>query len=68
LTFVGASFTSLGLQPEIATWEWGNNGVTDTFVVNVGDISAVPEPSSLALFCAIGLFAFSRRRKVAIIG
>jgi hypothetical protein len=64
LTFVGTSFQELGLQPEITKWEWENNGVSDSLTVNVGNISAVPEPSSLAVVSVVGFVSLLRRRRL----
>ncbi len=63
LTFSGSTITSLGLTPGTYTWTWENGGVSDFLEMRVG-VSAVPEPSSVALSivgCAL-LVSFRRRQ------
>ena len=64
-TFSGATFASLGVVPGTYTWHWGSvdRGNYDTMTL---EISAVPEPASLAVI-GTGLAAVSamRRRKRA---
>lgn len=60
-TWAGASFASLGVNPGIYRWTWGN-GPDQTFTLDI----AVPEPSALALFAGglllLGAFVGLRRR------
>lgn len=67
LTFTGQSFASMGLTPGTYVWEWGISTPNyDTLTLNINS-TAVPEPSSLALFgigaCVAGIGAARHRRR-----
>jgi hypothetical protein len=49
-TYDNATFTSLGLTPGTYTYTW--NTPADSFVIEVGGSSAVPEPANLSLLAA----------------
>lgn len=62
-TWISSSLASLGLTPGSYVYSWS----TDSVTLNIGSVTAVPEPSSFALAgLALGLVALrqaSRRRK-----
>ena len=64
LTWNSASFTSLGLTPGTYTWNWGSGGTADSFIIQIGASTSVPEPASFALLGAglLGLGALRRAR------
>lgn len=62
-TFDG-TLASLGLTPGTYEFAWGLDSDADTFTMQVGEVSAVPEPGSivsLAGILAAGLFLRQRR-------
>lgn len=63
-TWDNATFASLGVTPGTYTWTWGSGADEDSFVLNVGNNTAVPEPASIALFgTALAGFGAIRRRR-----
>ena len=66
-TYSGQTFASLGLEPGMYSWTWGTGANADSFQVQIGPATAVPEPSSaiLAVFDAVALVAYgwSRHRR-----
>jgi hypothetical protein len=59
-TWNSTTIAGLGLNTGTYTWTWGSDATADSFVLNIGT-SAVPEPSSVALF-ALGAAALVFRR------
>lgn len=57
MTFVGASFVSLGLAPGSYVWTWGSGVNQDSLTLNV-----VPEPGS-STFVALGSTVLLRRKR-----
>jgi len=64
LTWNSASFTSLGLTPGTYSWNWGSGSNADSFIIQIGNSTSVPEPASFALLGAglLGLGALRRAR------
>lgn len=65
-TWLNTEFSDLGVTDgDSFTWTWDGGGTGKFLTVNVGNVAAVPEPSSLALFgigaCVAG--AARRRRR-----
>jgi hypothetical protein len=48
-TYSSQTFSSLGVTPGTYEWTWGSGATADSFTVQIGPATAVPEPSSLAL-------------------
>jgi len=65
-TFTGRSFASLGITPGTYTWSWGSSIATgDSVTLNA--VSAVPEPSSVAMALAgLGVLGVWARRQKRI--
>ena len=63
-TWDNTTLSGLGLTTGTYTWTWGTGADADSLVVNIGNVSAVPEPASLSIlgagFAGLGLI---RRRK-----
>jgi hypothetical protein len=63
--FLSASFASLGLTPGAYVYSWGTGDHADTFTIEVGGESPVPEPSTWAMmligFAGLGYAAVRRR-------
>jgi len=63
-TYLMASFASLGLTPGAYVYSWGTGAHADTFTIDVGGASPVPEPSTWAMmlvgFAGLG-YAAARR-------
>jgi hypothetical protein len=58
------TFAGLGMDPGTYTWTWGSGANTDSFTIQVGPASSVPEPASLALFApALAGLGVTRRRR-----
>jgi hypothetical protein len=47
-TYVGQTFSSLGVTPGTYVWIWGDGGANENFTLNIV-ASTVPEPASAAL-------------------
>ncbi len=62
-----ASFSSLELTPGTYTWTWGTGAHADFLTVQIGPVTAVPEPSTamVAVFGAMGgvAYGWSRHRR-----
>jgi hypothetical protein len=67
-TFLSASFASLGLTPGAYVYSWGTGDHADTFTIDVGGESPVPEPSTWATmligFAGLGYAAVRRREAI----
>jgi PEP-CTERM motif len=67
--FNGTTIAGLGLTSGIYTYTFGTGPDADSVVVNIGDVSAVPEPSTWAMmilgFAGIGFMAYRRKTKPA---
>ncbi len=61
MTFAGETFASLGVTPGTYTWTWGSGANADSVVVQVGNVAAVPGPSTLTLLAA-GAAGLAMRR------
>ncbi len=57
-TFTNTTLAGLGLTTGTYIWRWGSGANADSLTMNIG-VTAVPEPSSIALLglCACGLTA-----------
>lgn len=64
-TWVGASFTSLGVTPGTYVWTWGT-GADQTFTLIISNAVSAPEPAEFGMFglglLLIGGFVGLRRR------
>jgi hypothetical protein len=65
-TYDDATFASLGITPGTYVWTWGT-GADQSYTIDVGSPSAVPLPTTLALFApgvgGLMLFGWRRKRK-----
>lgn len=63
-TYAGHTFGSLGLTPGSLLWTWGVGANADSFTLNIGPQTTVPEPSSIVLvgLGVLGLLGYSWRR------
>lgn len=64
--WAGQSFATLGVTPGTYTWSWGSGANADFYTLNA-EITAVPEPGSIALVAigaivAVGMRKFKRGR------
>lgn len=57
-----STLASLGLTDGSYVWTWGSGETADSFTLNIGDISTVPEPASVALL-GLGLAGLLLVRK-----
>ena len=68
-TYVGQTFTSLGLTPRSYTWSWGSGGTADSITMQIGN-SAAPGPASvpgpLPILGLAAAFGFSRKLRKRI--
>ena len=66
MTFDSATFASLGATPGTYTWTWGSGVNADSFTLQIGPASVIPEPSTWAMmllgFAGLGLAGWRRRR------
>jgi PEP-CTERM motif len=53
-TYINQTFASLGVIPGTYLWTWGSGASGDTFSLQIGPDTAVPEPASLTLL-GVGL-------------
>ena len=60
-TFTGATFASLGVTPGTYIWSWGveEEGTADSFILNIGGTSTVPESGSTAVSMLLALGALA---------
>jgi hypothetical protein len=49
MTFTGETFANLGVIPGTYTWNFGTGANADSLILEIGAVSAVPEPASLTL-------------------
>jgi hypothetical protein len=63
--FNGATIAGLGLTPGTYTYTFGTGQDADSVVVNIGNVSAVPEASTWAMmllgFMGVGFMAYRRK-------
>jgi hypothetical protein len=68
--FDSNTISGLGLTPGTYTYTFGSGPDADSVVVNIGNVSAVPEPSTWAMmilgFCGVGFIAYRRKNKMAL--
>jgi PEP-CTERM motif len=66
MTFDSATFASLGATPGTYKWTWGSGVNADSFTLQIGPASVIPEPSTWAMmllgFAGLGLAGWRRRR------
>ena len=59
ITFTGATFASLGLTPGTYIWSWSEEETADSFILNIGGSSTVPEAGSTAVSMLLALGALA---------
>jgi hypothetical protein len=59
ITFTGATFASLGVTPGTYIWSWSEEETADSFILNIGGTSAVPESGSTAVLMLLALGALA---------
>jgi hypothetical protein len=65
-TWSGTTIAALGLTDGTYTYTWGSGATADSLTLNIGPVSAVPEPGSIYLAAAGGaMLLFRRLRKLA---
>jgi hypothetical protein len=64
-TWNSQTFSSLGVTPGTYVWTWGTGAHADSFTLQVGPATAMPEPASLTLLGigAVGLAGYGWRRR-----
>jgi hypothetical protein len=69
-TFGGTTLAGLGLTDGTYTYDFGTGPNEDSVVVNIGNVSAVPEPSTWAMmilgFMGVGFMAYRRKSQPAL--
>ena len=69
-TYNNSTIVSLGLTPGSYVYSWGQGETADSLTVQIGDVGAVPEPSTWAMmllgFAGIGAAMRRRRRGAAL--
>jgi hypothetical protein len=72
-SFNSTTISDLGLTPGTYTYTFGTGPDADSVVVNIGNVSAVPEPSTWAMmilgFMGVGFMAYRKKtnQKLAVI-
>jgi hypothetical protein len=61
-TWASSSLAGLGASPGTYTWTWGTPGTPNADFITL-NITAVPEPTSVALVGLSSIFAFARRKR-----
>ena len=65
-----ATLASLGLSSGVYVYTWGTGAHADSLTINVGNVGAVPEPSTWAMmiigFAGVGYMTYRRRKTSAI--
>lgn len=65
-TFANQTLATLGATVGTYVWTWGSGPTADSITLNVGNVTAVPEPSAYALALAgLGVMGFWGRRQKA---
>ena len=59
ITFTGATFASLGITPGTYIWSWSEEETADSFILNIGGSSTVPESGSTAVSMLVALGALA---------
>lgn len=69
-TFESSTLSSLGLAAGNYVWSWGQGASSDTLTLQIGDVSAVPEPEAWGMmllgFGLIGGALRAQRRQTTI--
>lgn len=63
-TFANSTFASLGLAPGQYQWSWGQGSSSDTLTLQIGEVSAVPEPATWGfMLLGFGLMGAAMRHR-----
>lgn len=62
-TWNNVTLAQLGMNPGSYVWNWGSGVTADSFTINIGASSPVPEPGSLALLALPMALLLVRRRR-----